>query len=96
MLYIRAVLEKIHYSKQLFTFEIEDDAEVFIPQDLSQSGLPISFRYYDPLILMVQDHMSVERQSYFKNEEFNQERNLSSSRYRYFVHGINGIKRNEK
>jgi hypothetical protein len=53
MLYIRAVLEKIHYSKQLFTFEIEDDAEVFIPQDLSQSGLPISFRYYDPLILMV-------------------------------------------
>ena len=66
MLYIRAVLEKIHYSKQLFTFEIEDDAEVFIPQDLSQSGLPISFRYYDPLILMVQDYMSVERQSYFK------------------------------
>jgi hypothetical protein len=53
MLYIRAVLEKIHYSKQLFTFEIEDDAEVFIPQDLSQSGLPISFRYYDPLILIV-------------------------------------------
>lgn len=53
MIYIRALLDKINYVKKLFTYQIEDDAEVFIPVDLSQSGLPISFRYYDPLILIV-------------------------------------------
>ena len=35
MIYIRAVLDKINFVKKLFTYQIEDDAEVFIPADLS-------------------------------------------------------------
>lgn len=35
MIYIRALLDKINFVKKLFTYEIEDDAEVFIPVDLS-------------------------------------------------------------
>lgn len=66
MIYIRAVLDKINFVKKLFTYQIEDDAEVFIPADLTQSDLPISYRYYDPLILIVQSNMSAERCAYFK------------------------------
>lgn len=53
MMFIRALLEKIELSKQIFTLEIQDDAEVYINHDLSQKYLPLSFRYYDPLILIV-------------------------------------------
>jgi mannose-6-phosphate isomerase class I len=66
MLYIRALLEKIELSKQVFTLEIQDDAEVYISPDLSQKQLPLSFRYYDPLILIVQERMSDDRKDYFK------------------------------
>lgn len=39
---------------------------MFIPADLSQSQFPLSFRYYDPLILIVQERMSDERKDYFQ------------------------------
>lgn len=50
VLLIRTLLEKIEISKKLFIMSIQDGDEQFIPSNLSQSGLPVSFRYYDPLI----------------------------------------------
>jgi hypothetical protein len=50
MLFIRALLQKIELSKQIFVMEVQEGQEVHICQDLSQQHLPNSFRYYDPLI----------------------------------------------
>ena len=34
----------------MFSLQLEQDGEVLIPAELNQNDLPISFRYYDPII----------------------------------------------
>jgi hypothetical protein len=53
ILHVNAVLIKIEQAKKLFVMDISEGTEVFIPKDLSQDQLPISFRYYDPLIQII-------------------------------------------
>ena len=50
ILFISTVLKRIEIAKKLFVAEIQGGTEVLIPRDLSQDHLPMSFRYYDPLI----------------------------------------------
>lgn len=57
---LKLILKKIQVAKQLFIIEIEQGNEVLIPKELSQSGLPMSYQYYDALIRVVQDGMSDE------------------------------------
>jgi hypothetical protein len=33
--------------------ELERGLEIFIPKDLQQNSLPASFRYFDPILLLV-------------------------------------------
>ena len=47
------MLERIKLAKQLFTQEIEQGSEAYIPVELSQKELPLSFRFYDPIIKIV-------------------------------------------
>ena len=53
-LFLEAVLKKINIVKELFIQELEQGKDCFIPKDLSQDHLPYSFRYYDPIIRIVQ------------------------------------------
>ena len=53
--YIEAILKKISLVKDLFQMDLELGEEVIIPSELSQDSLPYSFRYYDYILLMVQD-----------------------------------------
>ena len=39
----------------MFVMEVESGADVKIPPSLSQDKLPMSFRYYDPIIAFVQE-----------------------------------------
>jgi len=57
--------------KELFTLEIEQGCEVFIPKELSQKSLPVSFRFYDPIIKIVQGLISDDTQEFLllKNEQ---------------------------
>ena len=48
-----AFLKRVDIVKELFIQEIEQGKECIIPKDLSQDKLPISFRYYDPVISLV-------------------------------------------
>ena len=58
ILLVKAILIKIEQAKKLFVMDISNGDEVFIPKDLSQDQLPYSFRFYDPLIKIVQTRMS--------------------------------------
>jgi len=48
-LYILIILKRISLSREIFLMNIEIGMETMIPRDLSQKGLPKSFRYYDPI-----------------------------------------------
>jgi hypothetical protein len=52
-LFLVALLEKIKLMKEIFVYEVEQRIETFIPADLSQDGLPMSFRFYDPIIALI-------------------------------------------
>lgn len=66
ILYVRALLHKIEISKQIFVMDVQDGQEVFILRELSQQQFPLSFRYYDPLILIVQERMTDESKDFYK------------------------------
>jgi len=52
--------------KALFLHRFELGLEVLIPESLSQNQLPLSYRYYDPIICLVQEKLSRERRHYFR------------------------------
>jgi hypothetical protein len=37
-----------------------------IPEELSQDDMPLSFRYYDPIITLIQERLSADRREFFK------------------------------
>ena len=51
--FIKAFLTKMELVKQLFVLEVEQGTDVSIPDDLCQSDLPWSFRYYDPILSFI-------------------------------------------
>ena len=66
ILYIKAQLKKIVIAKNLFAMDIQDGHEVFIRKELSQQQLPLSFRYYDPIIHILNDRISPEARDYLQ------------------------------
>ena len=45
--------------------DIEQGSEAFIPKMLSQDHLPLSFRFYDPIIKIVQRLMTEDKKDFF-------------------------------
>ena len=56
---------KIQLTKQIFIQDIEEGLETIIPKELSQSRLPYSCRYYDPILAILQSGISDDRKMYF-------------------------------
>ena len=52
--------------KEIFILNFEQGREVLIPKELAQDSLPISFRYYDPIIMLIQEKLSRDRREYYK------------------------------
>ena len=51
--YLMAQIKIFEIIKQLFLLELEQDSDVLIPDELSQDKMPMSFRYYDPVIMLI-------------------------------------------
>ena len=56
--FLRLLLKKLKVAKQLFVIEIQKGDEVMIPKELSTKGMPISFTYYDGIVLIIENMMS--------------------------------------
>lgn len=65
VLMIKTILRRIKLAKFLFIQEIEQGQEVFIPYQLSQDHFPISMRYYDPILHIVNLEISDEKKEFF-------------------------------
>ncbi len=51
--WIMALLKKKALVKECFVLHVEHNKEVFIPKELSIDAYPKSFKYYDPIILII-------------------------------------------
>ena len=63
---LMAYIRIIDLKKILFLMEFELGNEVLIPQELRQDDLPLSFRYYDFIINLIQEKVSYEKREFFK------------------------------
>lgn len=72
--YIHVILRKIKLAKEIFITELECGKDVFIPHELSQDKLPSSFRYYDPIVQIINSDCSVEaRQNFILKNKMEQD-----------------------
>ena len=65
-LLIKMFLKRIELEKELFSLMLERGGEVKIPKYLSQSHLPFSFRYYDPIVTIVKNHLNSQNRDFSK------------------------------
>lgn len=82
-IYILCLLKVIAFTKDLFVLELEKGIEVKIPGKLGQSHLPLSFRYYDSLIKIVQENFSNQRKDFSKLKK-----SISYAFDQKFSHGL--------
>lgn len=55
--YLMGILKYIEIVKEIFIMEMQYGNVVIIPKELSQDHFPQSFRYYDPIIRIIQTNM---------------------------------------
>jgi hypothetical protein len=58
-------IKLINVSKQILTINLEQGNEVHIPPELSQDGVPMTMRFYDPILKIIQQSCSDEKKNYF-------------------------------
>ena len=72
---IEIMLKEIWIVKQIFILDIEQGNEVIIPPQLSQTRLALSYKFYDPILNIIQANISEEMRSQFAlRNSFNLER----------------------
>ena len=70
--FLMAVIKKIELQKAMFVLELEQGQEVYIPNELSCDSYPQGFRFYDPIIQIVNHLFSQDNQVYHTlKTEFN-------------------------
>ena len=62
---LNAMLKRIKLQKELFVLDIEDGNEIYIPSALTQDRLPYSFRFYDPIIALINENISENRREFY-------------------------------
>lgn len=72
LFFIKTILKKKEMIKKKFVLDLERGQEVFIPRDLSCDIYPPSFRYYDPIIQIINHYISKHSKIYYSfKTEFN-------------------------
>lgn len=64
-MYIRLQLHRWKIAKKLFIIEIEGGNDGYIPVELSLKKFPMSFKYYDPIIVIIKNMMPQVRKQYY-------------------------------
>ena len=59
------MLKKLQLAKEMFILDMENGQEVIVPPELSMDQMPMNFRYYDPILLWIQEMFASEKKQYF-------------------------------
>lgn len=66
---VNSILKKIEVQKDLLVLDVQLGKEVFLGAEFSMSNLPASFRYYDPILRIIQKKLKPSRTRYFMNQK---------------------------
>lgn len=59
--YVNAMLVKMDLIKTKFITQLQSEPVVVIPKEINQLDLPLSFRYYDFVLMFIQENLSFNR-----------------------------------
>lgn len=54
---IEILIDEIKIAKNLFLLNLAQGEELLIPRELSQNNMPMSYRFYDPILSMIQSDL---------------------------------------
>ena len=64
--YILFYLKIIEREKEVFTTRLENGEQIKIPYSFDQRRLPLSFRFYDPLINIIKENYKGQHKDFAK------------------------------
>ena len=78
---LKCLMQKVTTSLELYMMDLEEGDPKFIPYNLSLDSFPHSFRYYDPIIAIIQEQFSPDRTIHFTTKskiafEIHKQKNL--------------------
>ena len=94
--FLKLMLLRIKVAKNLFIIEIEQENEVHIPRELSQSDLPLSFSYYNAIIQIVNNQISEELRDRLKLKTKYQLDMIKQKSFQHFIFGGFALDKTEK
>lgn len=63
--FIKVLLESISIVRSIFILNFEENAmEILVPSELSNDKLPQSFRFYDPILRIIQENCTQATKKY--------------------------------
>ena len=63
--FIEIAIKQIRLQKKIFLLEVAQGVVVYIPQELSQRNLPSSYKFYDPILSIIQEELPFETKQFF-------------------------------
>lgn len=64
--YLNALIVKQQLIKDRFIIMLQNESVVVIPKEINQLDLPLSFRYYDFILMFIQENLSNNRKLFLK------------------------------
>ena len=61
LVFIQIKKKQIELAKEIYILDIEQGQEVFILPELGQQKLPESFKFYDPILKIIQEKCDIHR-----------------------------------
>lgn len=62
---IEIVLNQIALAKEIFILNVAQGYEILVPPELSQKNLSQSYRFYDPILNIIQEDFDKESRQFF-------------------------------
>lgn len=63
--YLDCILKKVDLSRDILILDIQLGKEVFMDSEFNMNQLPASYRYYDPILRIVQKKIKPSRRTFF-------------------------------
>ena len=63
--FIEITLKLINEARELFLLNISQGDEIVIPKELSQKQMSFSYRFYDPILKIIQDECSDSKRDFY-------------------------------
>ena len=68
-IFVKSIINKIELLKELLLLDIQFGIAVHLCDELNMNQLPLSFRYYDPILRIILKKLNPLRQTYYQNQK---------------------------